>query len=149
MVSYLKDILKNQLVELFDDVLRLNTITNKQRCILELGRELTERTDSSIIMSHLSEELVDADLDSLGKNSEDLFNYIFNCLTKKQVKNEFFNDSFKELYQQLTDKEKETIMDYAKQMKKICEKYNCEKNDKSDSKLNNHSNSDSPGLLDK
>lgn len=127
MADYLKDILKNQLIELFADILRLSTITTKQRCILELGKELTERTDSDVIMKQLSFELISADIDKLGKNSDDLFNYIFNCLTKKQIENEYIKEIFKNLYTQLSPKDRDIVTDYAKQMKKICEKYTHDK----------------------
>lgn len=127
MADYLKDILKNQLVELFADMLRLNTITNTQRCVLELGKELAERTDAQLIMFHLSDELMLADIEQLNKNSDELFNFIFSCLTKKKIENEFIKESFKDLYKQLTTKERETVSDYAREMKKICEKYRDDK----------------------
>jgi hypothetical protein len=123
MASYLKDILKNQIVELFDDILRLTTITGKNRCILQIGKTITEKTDSDLIMKNLADELISADIENLGNNSENLFNYVFNCLTKKQIENEFIQSSFRDIYHQLTNREREIVADYAKQMKKICEKY--------------------------
>jgi hypothetical protein len=131
MAEYLQDILKNQLIELFSDILRLQTITSKQRCILELGRELTEKIEPHIIMSSLSAEFIAADIDNLTKNSDELFNYIFSCLTKKQVEHEFIKESFRCLYKQLSLKDRDTIAEYARQMKRICEKY---VNDKTETK---------------
>jgi hypothetical protein len=131
MADYLKDFLKNQLIELFDDVLRLNTVSGKQRCILEIGRGLTERTKPDTIMLNLGSELIKADIDKLENNSEDLFDYIFSCLTKKQIENEntkeIIKETFKNLYNQLSQRERKIVTDYARQMKKICEKYHDDK----------------------
>lgn len=119
MADYLKDILKNQIIDLFEDILRLSCITNKQRCFLNLGKDLIQLTEASVIMKELSQEMITIDLET-----SDIFDYIFSCLVKKQfTHSELIKDAFGELYhQQLSPKDRETVMEYARQMKKICEK---------------------------
>lgn len=124
MAAVLEVILKNQLIEMFDDILRLTSITGKQRCMLLLGKAITEEKDPHILMKALSEDLIEADIDKLTQDSDELFTYIFNCLTKKQIEHEIVKESLRNLYTQLCQEDKTTITDYVKQMKRICEKYN-------------------------
>jgi hypothetical protein len=120
MVDCFPIIFKNQLIELLTDLLRLKT-TQSHWCMIAVGKSLAEKADPDLIMSSMSEDLLKADIEKLIDNSDEMFEYVFNCLTRKQVKQEFIKNNFKDFYSTLSSNEKEIIADYLKQMKKICE----------------------------
>ena len=127
MTAYLPIALRNQIDELFADILRLDVITGKTRLLLELGKTLLISLDPVVLMESMLVMILQVDVDSIMQNSDNLFNYIFDCLSKKQIAHEFAKDYVRNIYQQLRPQDKEIINDYARQIKRICEIYATEK----------------------
>lgn len=117
------DVLKTQVEELFTDLLSLKLLTIQQKSTLMFAKSLVDSTSSQIIMDLLSEDLIKADIDHLEKNGKDLFEYIFLCAGKKNVSQEMIKDIVEDLYKKLSVKDKETISQYARCMKHVCERW--------------------------
>ena len=123
MAEIFCDILKNQVEELFADLLTLHHLTARQKNTLLFIKLFVDKTSSKIIMELLSEDLIQADIDHLEQNGEALFEYIFLCAGKRNISQNVVKEMVEDLYKKLSTKDKETISEYARCMKRVCERW--------------------------
>ena len=123
MAEILCDVLKKQVDELFSDLLTLEQLTVRQKNVLTFVKLLVDKTSSKMIMELLSEDLVNADIDHLENNGQAFFEYIFSVAGKRNISQSLVKEMIEDLYIKLSSKDKETITEYARYMKRVCERW--------------------------
>lgn len=122
-IELLCNLLKNTIVEFFTDIISLQYINIQQRATLELGLGLVKTVSSQTLMKVLSSELTPVDIDELSNNPKKLFDAIYACLAKRSIQNDYLENNIKIIWTCLSAKDKSTVTEYAKYMKRMCTNY--------------------------